>query len=247
MVDKDLNVHYKKDEKILISNIVDKYNQYQKTGKSTCSNFLNSVSLNLVISYLEYKKIPYSIYEPYPFLEKKIIYFGNYEDFVTFYKVKISKNITHSKILGTLFSIGMNENTIGDIIVEDGYFFYTNLTRFNSYLEDNFSFISRELITLEKVSKIELVQEHYKIFTILVSSMRFDTIISKLTSKSRNQVKKLILEKSILLNYKEINNFSINLKENDILSIRKVGKFKIGKSQGLTKKENIILEIFQYM
>ena len=70
MVDKDLNIYYKKDEKILISNIVDKYNQYQKTGKSTCSNFLNSVNLNLVISYLEYKKIPYSIYEPYPFLEK---------------------------------------------------------------------------------------------------------------------------------------------------------------------------------
>lgn len=141
----------------------------------------------------------------------------------------------------------MNENTIGDIIVEDDYFFYTNLTRLNSYLENNFNFIGKELIILEKVSEIKLLKEHYKIFTILVSSMRFDTIISKLTLKSRNHVKKLLLEKSILLNYKEINNQSINLKEGDILYIRKVGKFRISKNQGLTKKENIILEIYQYM
>lgn len=68
MVDKDLKTYYTKEEKILISNIIDKYEQYQKTGKSTCSNFLNPVNLNLIILYLEYKKIPYSIYEPYPFL-----------------------------------------------------------------------------------------------------------------------------------------------------------------------------------
>ena len=40
--------------------------------------------------------------------------------------------------------------------------------------------------------------------------------------------------------------FSNNLKENDILSIRHVGKFKIGTKLGNTKKDNIILEINQY-
>lgn len=117
------NKFYTKQENILISSIMDKYRIHKKDNKNTSTNFLNQSELKLAISYLNKEKINYSIYEPYPFLEKKIIYFGDYDNFVTFYKIQVSKEITHSHILGTLFSLGLNYNTIGDIFLEDGYFF----------------------------------------------------------------------------------------------------------------------------
>ena len=46
-------------------------------------------------------------------------------------------NLKHSQILGTLFSLGLDDSLIGDIFVEDGYFYYTNLTRMNSFIENN--------------------------------------------------------------------------------------------------------------
>lgn len=237
---------YRKEDKILLANILDKYKSYQKTGRSVCSNFLNSEKLKLVTNYLNHKKISYSIYEPYPFLEKKIIYFGEYDNFITFYKAKIN-DINHSNILGTLFSLGIDDSLIGDIFVEDGYFYYTNLTRMNSFLESNLVLIKNELIKLIKVDEIILNKNHFETTKILVSSMRLDCIVSKLTSKSRSQVNSMILDKLILLNYHEVKNINTILKEDDVLSIRKYGKYKIGKKLGNTKKDNIILEIIKYI
>ena len=57
----------------------------------------------------------------------------------------------------------------------------------------------------------------------------------------------MFLDKMILLNYHEIKNNNTILKEDDILSIRRYGKYKIGKDLGFTKKDNIILEIIKYI
>lgn len=237
---------YKKEDRMLLANVLDKYKSYQKNGKSICTNFLNSEKLRLVTQYLNNKKISYSIYEPYPFLEKKIIYFGEYDNFITFYKVKMN-NLKHSHVLGTLFSLGLDDSLIGDIFIEDGYFYYTNLTRLNSFIENNLVVINNEIVTFEIVDEIILNKSHFEEFTILVSSMRVDNIVSKLVSKSRSQVNKMILEKLIILNYNELKNIDNILKEDDILSIRKYGKFKIGKKLGKTKKDNIILNIIKYI
>ena len=236
-----------KQEKILISNMIDKYEIYKKSGNSTYSNFLNSNELSLVISYLNHYHIPYSIYEPYSFLEKKIIYFGKYDNFITFYQISASKALSHSQVLGSLFSIGFHENTIGDIFIEKGICYYTNLTKMNHYLEENLNSVGHQLVKLSKIEEISLEETHFELFTILVSSVRLDNVVSKITAQSRNQVNQMFLDKRILLNYGDIKNTSIPLKENDILSIRKVGKFRIGKQQGITKKENIILEVYKYI
>jgi len=236
-----------KQDKILISNMIDKYEIYKKSGKSTYSNFLNPYELKVVTSYLKHSHIPYSIYEPYSFLEKKIIYFGEYDNFISFYQITAPNELSHKQVLGSLFSIGLNETTIGDIFIEKGICYYTNLTRMNNYLEENLNSIGSQVVELKQIDELILEENHFELFTILVSSMRLDNIISKITSQSRNQVGQMFLDKKILLNYSEVKNTSILLKENDILSIRKVGKFKIGSSQGLTKKENIILEIYKYI
>lgn len=247
MIDISIQKHLTKQEKILIASIVDKYEIYKDTGKSTYSNFINSHQLDLITSYLNSKHIPYLIYEPYDFLEKKIIYFGDYENFIYFYKVKTSSKVTHQQILGTLFSLGLKEDTIGDIIVEDNYFYYTTLAKLDKFLLNNFTFINHQLITLEKTESIVLEKEHFNSSTILVSSMRLDNILSKLLLKSRSQIQGIISDKLVLLNYKDIKNSSIILKESDILSICRVGKFKIGKKKGYTKKDNIVLEIIRYI
>lgn len=241
------NKFYTKKENILISSIMDKYRIYKKDNKSTCTNFLNPSELKLATSYLNSEKINYSIYEPYPFMEKKIIYFGNYDNFVTFYKISISKEITHPNILGTLFSLGLTPNTIGDIFIEDGYFYYTNLSRMNPFLEHNFLAINNEKITLNRVSEIIIKRKQFEEYTIMVSSLRIDNIISKLASCSRNQALDIIKNKLVLLNYEEEIKAHTILKKDDIISIRRVGKFKIGEEKGYTKKNNLILEIYKYM
>ena len=79
----------------------------------------------------------------------------------------------------------------------------------------------------------------------MVSSLRIDNIISKLASCSRNQALDMIKNKLVLLNYEEEIKAHTILKKDDIISIRRVGKFKIGEEKGYTKKNNLILEIYK--
>ena len=41
-------------------------------------------------------------------------------------------------------------------------------------------------------------------------------------------------------------NTNVSVQEGDILSIQKIGKFRIGKIEGVTKKQNLILIIEKY-
>ena len=242
-----MNNYYSKEDKILLGNILDKYNKYINNGISTYSNFLNSRELKLITKYLDSKKIKYSIYPDYAFVEKKIIVFGSYLDYITYYKVNIDNTINHSNILGTLFSLGLNEDMIGDIFVEDNYFYLTSLSRMDEFLKREFLSIKHKPIKLIKVDEIILLKEHFKSFDILVNSYRLDNIVSKITNNSRSIIDRMIIDKEIMLNYQEIKSSSVTLVSGDILSIRRYGKYKIGDNKGLTKKNKFILEVIKYI
>ena len=121
-----------KEDKVVVSNTIDKYIKYEKSGISTYTNFLDPRKLSLIESILKNQKIKYNVYKPNEFLEKSIIFFGDYEDFITIFQ--IDGSFKHKDILGTLFSLGLDFDTIGDIIIEDDYAYITNLTRLNEVI-----------------------------------------------------------------------------------------------------------------
>lgn len=238
-----------KSDKMIISNLVDKYYLYEKKKIPSYSNFLDLRVLSLFESRVKNEDISYKIIEKIPDSEKKIIWFGPSEDgddSVTLYHGVCQYPVRHQDVLGCLFKIGLNTNTIGDIVVENNEFYFTNLTRLNSFVEDNLVNIGKQKVTLNKVNTITLTQERYKEITIVVNSMRLDTIISRLANISRNGALDKLKNKEIYVNFKEETKPTYILKEQDILSIRKVGKFKIGNILNTTRKNKILLEIKKY-
>lgn len=98
----------------------------------------------------------------------------------------------------------------------------------NPFLESNFLTINRQKITLNKVDEIILKRNQFEELTITVSSLRLDNIISKLANCSRNQAIDKLKNKLVLLNYQEEIKTHTIIHKDDIISIRRVGKFKIG-------------------
>ncbi len=233
-----------KEDKIIVSNILDKYIKYNKTNISTYTNFLDQRRLKLVEDTLKYLKIDYNIYINNDYLEKAIIYFGEYEDFITIYQ--IDGKFEHKDILGTLFSLGLDYDLIGDIVVEENYAYFTSLTRLNDLIDNNFNMIKNKYIKPKKVNEMIITKDKFNNFNIIISSMRLDCIVSKLANLGRNDAVKYINDGFVLLNYKECKNIKKQVFEGDIISIRKVGKFKIRNEEKKTKKDNIILNISKY-
>ena len=77
--------------------------------------------------------------------------------------------------------------------------------------------------------------------------MRLDNVVSKVVNKSRRQIDEMIDNKEILLNYEEIKNGNMILKEEDVLSIRRNGKYKVIGVDGITKRNNIVLKLVKYV
>ena len=152
----------------------------------------------------------------------------------------------HNEILATLFQMGFEPDTIGDIWVEQDGFYLTNLTRLNIYLEDNLVLVRGKLVHLEPVEKLELKEEHFQEQQVILSSLRLDNLISKLVPTSRKEALRLLEREEVLYNYQVAKSSLVSVKEQDVFSIRHVGKFIVAEIGGQTRKNKWIVKLKKY-
>lgn len=137
----------------------------------------------------------------------------------------------------------------GDIIVEDNKYYIYILDIIDNYIRSNLLYIRNSEIEFELKDIDYLNDYHHKYEEnyIIVSSLRIDTIIARITNTNRTNVLDKIKNKEILLNYEILTKPSQNLKENDIFSIRKFGKYKFIGIEKTTKKDNYIIKYLKYI
>lgn len=209
------------------------------------TNFINQKDLTLVKGKLN--KNEYHIYEPYKECNKIILYKKDLPK-IKLYKIKSSINLRHQDILGSIFSLGLSEDTFGDIFKYQGEYYIFILNQIEEYLKYNFLNIKNNKITLEEVP-LDISNNFIQEFIpkeIIVSSLRIDNIVASLIHTNRNEVLTKFKNKEIILNYNEDVKPTKILKENDIFSIKKIGKFKFSGIIKNTKKGGYIVRILMY-
>lgn len=219
---------------ILTSKIIEKLN------RNKTSNFLDNNQLYEVTSNLNKFKIKYNIYRPYKESDRNIIYKEELPN-ISILKIITNTVLKHQDILGFLYNFQIDMSLIGDIIITDNYYIICK-KEISDYLIYNIDRIKNANVILEEIdiSCLENYKREYDEIKLLVSSLRIDAVVSRLTNQSRKDSLESIKNKMVVLNYKEINKV-VTLKENDILSIRKYGKYKYIKIDKYTKKNLIIL------
>lgn len=239
-------IYQQKEDKFLISRLMDGYQRFFRTGKSFSSPFLDEGKFLFVSRYLTGKKVTYSVYQAHELCGKKVIYFGDYEDFVTSFRFpNVEGAIRHKDVLGSLFALGLAVDVVGDIFVERDFIYFSVLTKVVPLLLQEFKTVSKYTVTLEE-SPVSLKEEHEGVFSISVSSVRIDSVLSRIIPCSRNHSVEYIKNKKVSLFYQEVVDSSLLLEEGDILSVRGVGKFRIGKVLGNSKSGKTILEVIKY-
>ncbi len=226
-----------KSDKYYIEKEIDKFNKIGHTG------FLNRNDANSIKNILNKKHIKYDIYEPFIECDRIIIY-KEIPD-ITCFKIITNNILKHSDIMGSLYNFNIDEDIIGDIIVKNDEYYFIILSNMKDYFIDNFSIIGRYSIRLEE-SNIPITEREYIDFELIVSSERIDTVISRIINLNRKYVEEIISNKDVILNYNTLTNKSYVLKENDIFSIRKYGKYKYLGIIRFTKKDNFIVRLKKY-
>ena len=221
-------------------------NSVDRIISNKCTLFLDRKEFGLVSSKLKNKN--YNIYYPYKDSEKVILYTKNIPS-VTLFKINSYNKLTHPMILGSLLGLNISNSYLGDIIVDNSNYYFYILSDLKDYIKENLIFVGNNKVSLEEIPiyYLENYERKYEENNIIVSSLRIDTVIARIIKTNRENVCDKIKNKEVVLNYEILNKNSYILKENDIFSIRKYGKYKFIEVVKKTKKDNIVIKYLKYI
>ena len=208
--------------------------------------FLDLKELNEIKSKI--KGIKYNIYYPYKTSEKVILYTRDIP-MLTLFRINSNEKLRHQDILGSILGLNISSSYLGDIILDnDNYYFYI-LSELSNFIKDNLLYIGNNKISLLElpVDSLKDYERKYEEIELIVTSDRIDNVLSRLINTNRENIISKIKNKEVLLNYNVLFKNSYVLKENDIFSIRKYGKYKYVGIINKTKKNKLIIKCLKYI
>lgn len=168
---------------------------------------------------------------------------------IILYEIKCNVELRHQDILGSIYSLNINGELFGDVLIIYGHYYVYVLDIIRNYFETNFLMIKNARIQLIElpISTLENYERAYEELEFIVSSNRIDTIVSSIIHTGRNNISDLLKKKEIILNYDFLKNTSYKLREGDTFSIKRVGKYKYNGIIKNTKSNNLIVSIYKYL
>lgn len=217
----------------------------EKVLYSNSTNFVEIKYLNRVKK--ELKNVKYNIYEPFIGATKVILY--NKMPNIKIYEIVSSNDLRHQDILGTLYSLNISDEMFGDVVIWNNRYFIIILSSIDNYIKSNLTSIRNSKVDLIEKDPYYLrdYKQEYEECIIIVPSIRVDVIVSKIINSSRSNALEKIKNGDIYLNYELLTKPTYMLKENDIFSIRKYGKYKFLGEINRTKKGSLVIKYLKYV
>lgn len=217
----------------------------EKVLYSNSTNFVEIKYLNRVKK--ELKNVKYNIYEPFSGATKVILY--NKMPNIKIYEIVSSNDLRHQDILGTLYSLNISDEMFGDVVIWNNRYFIIILSSIDNYIKSNLMSIRNSKVELIEKDPYYLrdYKQEYEECIIIVPSIRVDVIVSKIINSSRSNALEKIKNGDIYLNYELLTKPTYMLKENDIFSIRKCGKYKFLGEINRTKKGSLVIKYLKYV
>lgn len=226
------------------------YLNNSKSDFSTLTKFLN-LSEQVSLTKLLAKKMEFSLFGGYSEAELKRATINNNDNDFKISCLKIIYNdkylkITHQNILGTLLSLSIEKDSIGDIIPNLGVFFI--ISELKDFIITEFKQINNVAIELIEIDPINIKNTpELELYSFTATSLRLDLVVSKITKMSRIKAIEYIESDLVKLNHEVTNKNTKSINEEDILSIRKYGRFIIMDTKKRSKKGKTIIKYGKYV
>ena len=217
-----------------------------KIIKGSHTNFLDPSTLNKVVAGL--KGYDYKVYYPYNDCEKAVIYTKE-KPIIKLLEITSFEKLTHREIMGSLYNQNIDSEMFGDIVIFDNHYYILVMNSICNIILDTFNMIGNKTVKIKEIDIITLdnYKREYEKKELIVSSLRIDSVISKLIGISRENIKKIFNNNEIFLNYEICTKMTKKLMDGDIFSIRKYGKYKYNGVIKRSKKNYYIIECLKYI
>lgn len=241
--------------KLVLSKACDLYTKALNTSKAFFTKFLSPLEFSAIQSRFPKTELYIKFFGGYDDAERKVCAFYLYEDFISYpitalkFKPK-SKNaeLSHRDYLGSVLSLGIKREMIGDIVITDGSAIMFCLDEIADYIIQNLIKIGGTGVIITREDNLENIniKRDFENISSTVSSMRCDSIVSSALNLARGKADELIEKGQVTLNYEIAKTLHQMIKNGDVLSVRGYGKFRVQTDGKLTRKGRIHINLLKY-
>ena len=156
--------------------------------------------------------------------------------------------LSHRDVLGSLMSLGIKRETVGDIVIQPGAAYAAVCEELADWAEQNITRIGRAGVQTQLWDGNQVVLEQkYRCVTVSVASLRLDAVVAAALPVSRTVAAELIQAGKVLQNGLPQTQVSRTVSPGDRLTVRGKGKFLVGEETGTSRRGRIHLEIKHFV
>ena len=238
------------EERVLLGHILDKYDQCRQRNLPTNTAFLSPAEAQGARDLLRAAAIHegFALLGGYEGAERRMLFFlpdwqeeADASDAMAFLRAAWheSEHPTHRDLLGSLMALGVERETLGDILVSEGSADLIVSAGVAQYLLDNWTGAGRTALRLPE-QKVKEIRD-------TVATLRLDAVTAAGFSMSRGKAAELIAAGRVQKNYREVTKGDASVAQGDVISARGLGKFEVAEVGGLSKKGRTGILLRRYL
>lgn len=159
-----------------------------------------------------------------------------------------SEVLKHRDFLGAILSLGLKRETVGDILIGEGYAIAFVLDEISDFVVSQIDKVARVGVTAKIGCDLPLPSiSELSEFSATVSSERLDCVVSALCNISRSQALSKIEGGFVSVNSQICEKATKTVISGDAVTIRGFGKFLIDSLIDKTRKGRIVLKYKKYV
>ncbi len=247
-----------KEESIIYKRFIELANTCYFRNTPVFSDFLDLNEQTVFLSCIkELPPVNFKLDGGYNTAERKIVCFLPIETEHYFLPARVIKiepahakfagKCSHRDYLGSIMNLGIDRSKIGDLVLHDDVCYVLCKDSIYEYISDQLSTVRHTKVVCSEAS-FEDVEGNitYDIISGTVASIRLDSILTVAFKESREHMKNYILAEKVFVNGKCITRTDFILKEEDIVSVRGLGKFQFDSVGNETRKGRIYVKVKKY-
>lgn len=256
-----------KEETLLRKRLIELSDLAYQRGIVTYSDFLNLNELHILDSTPKDSfAVPYRTFGGYPFSERQMaaflpdaFYMYTEEEEIrqsfpinivkiTPLHTKYSEDLGHRDYLGALLNLGIERAKLGDILLDarEAYLFVNE--KLSGFVCEELTRVKHTTVHCLTVESADFnYNPRFEEIKGTVASVRLDSLLSLVYHSSRSKLTGLIEGGRVYVNGKLITSNGYHVKDDDIISVRGMGRFQYKGILSETKKGRRYVSVYKYI
>ena len=175
------------------------------------------------------------------------IYSWDYPLCVLKSKINGEDKLSHRDFLGAIMNLMIKREYIGDIIVQNDECFIVCHNNMAPVIISELKKVRHSFVDFDYYDQpVNYTRQVSQSKSITVASMRLDAVISVVLNCSRNEGSGYIKQGLVSVNHLAVKRSDFEIIDNDVLSIRGKGKYKLSFDGSKSRKDRFFITYYKY-